>query len=90
MFYGKFTDEGDNPVDNVKMYIMVEGESVLKIFFFQSCSVIVLSMPQIILLSSTNNYSSYKHLQSSLGIIKQILPSYEVNIKITAFDVHLV
>ena len=89
MFYGKFTDEGDNPVDNVKMYIMVEGESVLKIFFFQSCSVIVLSMPQIILLSSTK-HSSYKHLQSNFGIIKQILPSYEVNIKITAFDVHLV
>ena len=62
---------------------------MLKIFFFQSGSVIVLSMPGIILLSSTK-HSSYKHLQSNFGIIKQILPSYEVNIKITAFDVHLV
>ena len=53
--------------------------SVLKIllFFFQSGSVIVFSIPEIILLSSTK-----QNIQDfNFGIIKQLLPSYEVNIE---------
>jgi hypothetical protein len=44
-------------------------------FFFQSGSVIVFSIPEIILLSFTKqNIPDF-----NFGIIKQLLPSYEVN-----------
>ena len=64
MLYGKFYDEGNNPVNNPIIY-NVEGDnklspglqplttgSVLKMRFFQSGTVIVLSMHDIIVLSS--------------------------------------
>jgi hypothetical protein len=65
MFYGKYPDKGNNPVDNPSIYNF-EGDNrlspslqplttgiVLKIlFFFQSSSVIVFSVPEINLLSS--------------------------------------
>lgn len=64
MFYGKFADEGDNPVNNTNKYHVDENNrlstglqplitgSVLKIRFFQFRSIIVFSIPEIILLSS--------------------------------------
>jgi len=63
MFYGKFADEGDNPVNNPSIYNVEEDNrllpslqplttgSVLKILFVQSGSVIGFSIPEIILLS---------------------------------------
>lgn len=67
MFNGKFAEEGDNMVDNPYIYnverdhrlssnlqLMTSG-SVLKFLFFQSGSVIVFSIPEIILLSSKQN-----------------------------------
>ena len=65
MFLGNFADEGDNLVNTQTYIINVEGDSrlspclqplttgiVLKICgFFQSGSVIVFSIPEIILLS---------------------------------------
>ena len=76
MFYGKFANEGDNSMNNLKID-NVEGDnrlspglqllttrSMLKMhFFFQPGSVIVFSIQEIILLSSEIKHSSYKHLR---------------------------
>ena len=57
MFFGNFVDEGDNPVNNQSIY-NVEGDNPwqLEVYwnsvFFQSGSIIVFSIPEIILLSS--------------------------------------
>ena len=76
MFNGKFADEGDNSVNNPNiLYYNVEGDnrlspglwpltigSVLK-KKIQAGSVIVFSIPEIILLFSEKNHSNDKYLR---------------------------
>ena len=63
MFYEKFADEGNNPMENPNIY-NVEGDTrsttpdgnVLKIcFVFQSCFVFLFPILEIILLSTTTS-----------------------------------
>ena len=57
----------------------------VQMFFFQSGSVIVSSIPEIILLSNTNTKNISTFL-NTFSIIKQLLSSYEVNIKLATIE----
>ena len=111
MFFVKFADEGDNPVNNPNMY-NVEGDdrlspdlqhlttgSVLKIrvfsVWFHNC---IFYSRNHFVVSCKIKHSIYKHLVVSFGIIKQLLPSYEVDnqvvkttiLRLTSFDVGII
>jgi hypothetical protein len=88
MFYGQFADEGDTPWTNLTL---TTGHG-LKICFFLSVrfrNCIFFTIPEITLLSSTKqNIQVFKHLESSVGKIKRLLPSYEMNIKLSTLEMY--
>ena len=88
MFYGQFltreTTRWTNPT-------LTTGNG-LKICFFLSVrfrNCISFTIPAITLLSSTKqNIQVFKHLKSSFGKIKRLLPSYEMNIKLSTLEMY--
>jgi hypothetical protein len=87
MFYGQFVDEGDNPVDKPNPHNRKWIENMLFISPYRNC--ISFTIPEIILLSSTKqNIQVFKHLKSSFGKIKRLLPSYETNIKLSTLEMY--
>ena len=95
MFYGKFIDKGDNSVDNTNIY-NVEGDNRLSpslqpltsrsienpwcFFSVRFCNCIFYTRNYFVVYFKTKQWS-FKHLWV---LIKQLLPSYEVNIMLSS------
>ena len=93
IFYEKIAEEGDNPANNPNI-CNVTGDNrwspgvqllttggVLKIGFFSFRTCIFYTEKYFVVFCKTK-HSNYKDLKVSFSIIKQLLPSYELNIQL--------
>jgi hypothetical protein len=88
IFYGQFLTRKTTRWTNLTF---TTGNG-LEIFFFLSVrfrNCISFTIPAITLLSSTKqNIQVFKHLKSSFGKIKRLLPSYEMNVKLSTLEMY--
>jgi len=78
--------EGDNRLSpSLQSLTTGSGLKIWGIFLSSSVIVYYHSEKYFIVFYRTK-HSSFKHLKSSFGIIKQLLSTYEVNVKLSTFE----